>query len=472
MKSLKLSTKISILAGAALVVSAIALGIVAVRISTSEITELITENLETTEYGVTDTLEIRKEATQYATLVLADKTRLATALINNDFETANKLTTDQLKTLDVDMLFVTDEDGIVIAGGKTGADLSKSEAVKDALAGQISYAYEATEITEYGLLVSYPIKSNGKVVGVVVSGYSLTNGDFVNNVKTNFKVECTIFEDDVRKSTTLGANFVGTRLDNQTIVNQVLRNGQTYIGSNTISGVQYMSIYVPLRNGDGNVTGMLFTAKPRDAIVNATNKMIRTIVPIIIALVIGIVLVVIFVLRSLLKPLQGVKETLDDISSGDADLTKRIELKSQDEIGDVVAGFNKFSGKLQAIIADVKNSKDDLVVAGDDMASTAQDTASAITEIIANIESMHKQIEGQRTSVDQTAGAVNQIASNIDSLERMIESQSSGVTQASAAVEQMIGNISSVNSSMDKMATSFGELRTNSQAGFVKQQAV
>ena len=322
MKSLKLSTKISILAGAALVVSAIALGIVAVRISTSEITELITENLETTEYGVTDTLEIRKEATQYATLVLADKTRLATALINNDFETANKLTTDQLKTLDVDMLFVTDEDGIVIAGGKTGADLSKSEAVKDALAGQISYAYEATEITEYGLLVSYPIKSNGKVVGVVVSGYSLTNGDFVNNVKTNFKVECTIFEDDVRKSTTLGANFVGTRLDNQTIVNQVLRNGQTYIGSNTISGVQYMSIYVPLRNGDGNVTGMLFTAKPRDAIVNATNKMIRTIVPIIIALVIGIVLVVIFFLRSLLKPLQGVKETLDDISSGDADLTK------------------------------------------------------------------------------------------------------------------------------------------------------
>ena len=185
-----------------------------------------------------------------------------------------------------------------------------------------------------------------------------------------------------------------------------------------------------------------------------------------------IVVVVIFFLRNLLKPLIGVKDTLEDISSGDADLTKRIELKSEDEIGDVVKGFNKFSGKLQAIIADVKNSKDDLVVAGEDMASTAQDTASAITEIIANIESMHKQIEGQKSSVDQTAGAVNEIASNIESLEHMIESQSAGVTQASAAVEQMIGNISSVNSSMDKMATSFGELRTNAQTGFTKQQAV
>ncbi|MBB5226831.1 methyl-accepting chemotaxis protein [Treponema ruminis] len=179
-----------------------------------------------------------------------------------------------------------------------------------------------------------------------------------------------------------------------------------------------------------------------------------------------------FIVYFSIKPLKTVSDAINGIASGDADLTRRLKASANDEIGDVVKGFNKFSEKLQTIIGDVKNSKDDLIVAGDDMSYASQDTASSITEIIANIESMHKQIENQKSSVDQTAGAVNEIASNIESLERMIESQSSGVTEASAAVEEMIGNISSVNASMDKMATSFGELRMNSQAGFSKQKVV
>ena len=104
--------------------------------------------------------------------------------------------------------------------------------------------------------------------------------------------------------------------------------------------------------------------------------------------------------------------------------------------------------------------------------ATAQDTSAAITQIIANIESMHGQISNQVRSVNQTASAVNEIASNIESLENMIQTQSSGVTQASAAVEEMIGNISSVNMSVDKMAASFKSLQSNTQSGIVKQQAV
>ena len=192
-----------------------------------------------------------------------------------------------------------------------------------------------------------------------------------------------------------------------------------------------------------------------------------TVISLVVAVSVGI-----FVVKVSIKPLKNVSDAINGIASGDADLTRRLNATVNDEIGHVVNGFNKFSEKLQTIIGDVKNSKDDLLVAGDDMSCTAQDTAAAITEIIANIESMHKQIENQKGSVDQTAGAVNEIASNIESLERMIESQSEGVAQASSAVEQMIGNISSVNASMDKMASSFGELRTNSQAGFSKQKVV
>ncbi|MCR4741525.1 MAG: HAMP domain-containing protein [Treponema sp.] len=190
-----------------------------------------------------------------------------------------------------------------------------------------------------------------------------------------------------------------------------------------------------------------------------------------------IILIVLILLSSVslyvaLKPLSVIQNAINDIASGDADLTRRIEIKSKNEIGQVVNGFNKFTEKLQTIIGDVKVSKNDLSQAGEDMIATSHDTAAAITQIIDNIENVRGQIVNQSASVEETAGAVNEIASNIESLEHMIENQSAGITQASAAVEEMIGNILSVNQSVEKMAASFNELETRSHDGFLKQQDV
>ena len=211
---------------------------------------------------------------------------------------------------------------------------------------------------------------------------------------------------------------------------------------------------------------------PDSQIYDLVNKVRNLMIGFAVFTVLALIVVSALLLLRSLKPLQIVEGAISGIASGDADLTKRIEINSNNEIGYVVKGFNAFASKLQNIIGDVKSSKDELMVAGENLSGATQDTASSITQIIANIDSMKRQIDTQNQSVSQTAGAVNEIASNIESLERMIESQSSGVTQASAAVEEMIGNISSVNGSMEKMAHSFNELRSNSQAGISKQKAV
>ena len=179
-----------------------------------------------------------------------------------------------------------------------------------------------------------------------------------------------------------------------------------------------------------------------------------------------------FLMYRAIKPLNTLDHAITKIASGNADLTQRIEINSNNEIGFVVKGFNNFVGKLHEIISDVKTSKSELSNAGEVLEESTQNTSSAITQILANIDSVRNQIVSQSSSVEETAGAVNEIASNISSLERMIENQTAGVSQASAAVEQMIGNISSVNQSVDKMASSFSELQSDAQNGFSKQQIV
>ncbi len=202
-----------------------------------------------------------------------------------------------------------------------------------------------------------------------------------------------------------------------------------------------------------------------DSLYRVTNIIIISVIAAIIIVIVGSLILISF----LIKPLGFVKTTINDISTGDADLTKRINIKLNDEIGDVVTGFNKFTEKLQAIIAQVKKSRDTLGNAGAALDSSTQNTTTSIEEILTSIDSVHSQIDNQSKSVQQTAGAVNEIASNIESLGHMIEKQSMQVSDASAAIEEMIGNIKSVNDSMEKMSVSFDGLATSAQTGIQMQ---
>ena len=183
-------------------------------------------------------------------------------------------------------------------------------------------------------------------------------------------------------------------------------------------------------------------------------------------------IVLIPVIRAIVRPLKVVSKSINQIASGNADLTQRIEVKTKDEVGTVVQGFNDFSNKLQDILQSIKNSQTELEDVGNAMDASTQDTSASITQIIANIESVHRQILTQSESVQTTAGAVNEIAANIASLENLIVNQSNGVTSASAAIEEMMGNIESVNHSVDKMASSFDRLLMDTQNGSSKQADV
>jgi methyl-accepting chemotaxis protein len=196
---------------------------------------------------------------------------------------------------------------------------------------------------------------------------------------------------------------------------------------------------------------------------------------IVISIIIAVIIVIagsLVLVSILIKPLGYVKTTINDIASGDADLTKRIDINLKDEIGDVVTGFNQFTEKLQSIIAQVKKSRDHLGEAGATLDTSTHNTTTSIEEILTSIDSVHNQINNQSNSVLQTAGAVNEIASNIESLGHMIEKQSAEVSDASAAIEQMIGNINSVNQSVEKMSQSFDGLANSAQNGIQLQSNV
>ena len=189
------------------------------------------------------------------------------------------------------------------------------------------------------------------------------------------------------------------------------------------------------------------------------------------AIILGAILVIVaavvifIVLTRTVKPIITVADTLKDIAQGEGDLTKTVNVNSKDEVGDLAKYFNQTLGKIKALVLTIKKEGIQLTDIGNDLASNMTETAAAVNEITANIESIKNRVISESASVTQENATLEQLTQHIEKLERLIEQQSSNVSQASAAIEQMVANTASVTDTLVKNAANVKTLTEASEAG-------
>jgi methyl-accepting chemotaxis protein len=169
--------------------------------------------------------------------------------------------------------------------------------------------------------------------------------------------------------------------------------------------------------------------------------------------------------RSIARPIKIAGADFRVLAEGEADLTKRIALDRNDEIGDLVSSFNLFLDKLRAIVLSLKGAQGDLSVIGGSLSDSVRSAAGAMARMNEDLEAVRERGLNQSASVEETSSAVSQIARNIASLDDLIASQVATITEASAAIEEMVGNIGSVRAFVDKMASEFQALSGASDEG-------
>mgnify|MGYP002624311713 CR=1 FL=1 len=407
--------------------------------------------------------------------LLASQTELREAVAERDASALGEAVKAALPHLDVDFLAVLGADGTVLRGGgykvDEGSSFGNNVLVQTALRGELAKGFTGFAPYDYTQLSIAPVQVNNRTVGCVVAGYDVSGDEFVQQVKSNYNVECTILKEDTRIATTLGREFIGVKVTDQEVIQTVLRRQSEFKGHTKIAGKPYSAIYRPIKAGT-EVTGMVFVAKSMEVIESTRNRTLRVVLPIIGMALAVIVIAMYRFVKWLMWRIHNVTEFLSDLESGDADLTKRCKLFIRDEIGDLIVHFDAFLDKLQEIIRQVKGSKDALASSGTEMVASMEDSTSTIKQMVASIDDVHGQINEQSEGVHKTADAVDDIANSITHLDQMIETQSAGVEEASSAIAEMMGNISSVNTSVDKMSVSFETLSENAKTGFAKQEAV
>jgi methyl-accepting chemotaxis protein len=156
-----------------------------------------------------------------------------------------------------------------------------------------------------------------------------------------------------------------------------------------------------------------------------------------------------FMAGSIVNPLARVAELAGSLSAGD--LTRRLEMKRNDEIGALADALDGSCVFLSRTIARVKEN-------AEAQAAASQEMSSISAQMAAGAEQMSTQSE-------TVAGATEQMSSSVNSMASAAEEMSVNIQSVSTTAEQMSTNMNSIASSMEQMATSIEEVAGSAKDG-------
>jgi methyl-accepting chemotaxis protein len=211
--------------------------------------------------------------------------------------------------------------------------------------------------------------------------------------------------------------------------------------------------------------GIVVAAVPTESYTEKLSEILMHLVTAALLSLLILMVIMVFIIKIILSPIKHVSRSLQEISSGNADLTRRLVISSRDEMGDVAQNFNLFIENLQELVGGIQKAMRDTELIKDNMLNRTNLTADSTDEINQNISSVESRIQQMNANINDSASAMEQIASNTQSFDHIISSQASMVEESTAAITQMIASLNNVGHITSAKKESTKELKRFAEEG-------
>jgi methyl-accepting chemotaxis protein len=175
------------------------------------------------------------------------------------------------------------------------------------------------------------------------------------------------------------------------------------------------------------------------------------------ALGLGVIFVLAFYYlcrRLITGPLYEVVNQLKDMSQGEGDLTRRLAVKSEDEIGELAMWFNQFVEKIERTVVRIggsvqtlASSATNLTTVSHRMAANAEETATKTNVVSAASEQVSKNVQTVAAGAEQMGASIKEIAKSTNDAARVAKDAVALAEQTNQTIRQLdtssaeIGNV-------------------------------
>lgn len=154
------------------------------------------------------------------------------------------------------------------------------------------------------------------------------------------------------------------------------------------------------------------------------------IISLLVVLAAAVILTMGSVHRFIVGPVNRISGQLKDIATGEGDLTKRVNLKSNDELGDLVKWFNQFMGDIESLVVQIRAAADRLLSATNEVSMSsqqisdgAQQQSAAFEELTSSVQANAGNVKNANDIAQQVSGdaqkAGGAMGNNIESMKKI-----------------------------------------------------
>lgn len=277
----------------------------------------------------------------------------------------------------------------------------------------------------------------------------------LDELKSLLRCEFTIFDGDVRTYTTIqqdGERVVGTKLS-EDLSEIVLKQGKSYIGNAEILGVEHICSYVPTKDENGEINGLIFAGI---SLATATEQIDETVkmacVAGGIAILASIIIMSFFIARFVSKPLAKLTGLAQMMEQGDLGLrsnqTVRVDIRSNDEIGYLTTVFRNMMNNLKGYIGEISVTLA-AISDGNLMVETNQDYVGDFVSIKESLDEILNKING---TMSQIMESTDSVSNGADQMSAGAQSLSQGAVEQASTVEGLERNAREISERISQSA--------------------
>ncbi|KKA45335.1 MULTISPECIES: methyl-accepting chemotaxis protein [Salinivibrio] len=178
-----------------------------------------------------------------------------------------------------------------------------------------------------------------------------------------------------------------------------------------------------------------------------------------VSVVVGLIFIVVAVwlAATITKPIQYVANVFREIGEGEGDLRQRVDINSQDEIGQLASGFNSFVEKIHRLVSDVART-------GGELRSAAEQVSSQASATQSQSEYQRDRTVQVVTAINEMGATVNEIAGNAASAASAANQASDDAASGQGVVTQARDTIARLADDMENMSKVISALAENTDS--------
>lgn len=208
--------------------------------------------------------------------------------------------------------------------------------------------------------------------------------------------------------------------------------------------------------------GMDQTGRIADESVAALSAASNTLIAgLIIAAVIGMALGY-FITRAIVGPIGRGVAFAETIANGD--LTQRLDINQEDEIGRLAHALNSMTDNLQSMMREVADNARTLAGAATELSATATQLASGAEETTNQSASVASGAEEMSANMQSMASSSEEMSSNIKSVAAAVEEMTASISEVAKNAEQAAGIADQAATLAETSNTSINQLGTAADA--------